>query len=300
MRAMWRLLAELGAAIVGIATLVFLAFAVVPVDPARSVLGPNASEQAVKALRSEYGLDAPLPARYFRTMSRLFQGDFGQSFYFDRPARSIVLGLAPVTLARTGAALLLGLVLGMGAAWCFGVLGWHRWGRPVLVALQSVPSFCAMLLILWFCSRTFGRTPIGSAGLYELMTVVGAAAYPVGAIAYYVLERMSPVEGIPRHIDFLRMLGAPQKYQQLTMLRDAFPGALAITINALSVVLTAVSFAELIFGLRGFGIVFIRSCERGDLSVVMAGSMILCVVVILVQRLGDAVLRRIDPRFADA
>ncbi len=293
-----RLITELLAALVGIATLIFLAFAVVPVDPARTILGPNASEEAVQTLRREYGLDAPLPARYFQTMTRLLRGDFGQSFYFDQPAGTVVRGLAPITLGRTGLALVLGFVVGMGSAWCLGVLGLHRWGRPLLVTLQSVPSFCAMLLILWFCSRAFGGTPIGSTGLYEFMTILGASAYPAGAVGYYVLERMSPVEGTPRHIEFLRMLGAPRRYQQVTMLRDAVPGAFAITVNALSVVLTAVSFAELIFGLRGFGIVFIRSCERGDLSVVIAGSMILCAMVILVQRIADAVLRTIDPRFA--
>ncbi|MCI0420332.1 MAG: ABC transporter permease [Acidobacteria bacterium] len=297
MRLAGQLVLELALALVGIYTLVFLAFAVLPVDPARAVLGPTASAQAVAKLRHDFGLEEPLPARYWRTLSRMAAGDFGQSFYFQRPAGQIVSELAPRTLGRAALALVLGFALGLLAG---RVAGGRRvgWLRNVLVALQSIPSFCVMLILLWAASRLFAMTPLHSPFLYEVLAVCGAAAYPTGSIGLFVSERIAPTGSRPRHVEFLEMLHAPRSYIVWVLWQEAVPGAIAILINSFGIVLTAVSFAELIFGIDGFGIVFFRSCERGDLSLVTAGTLLLSLIVIVIQKIGDTALRVLDPRVA--
>jgi peptide/nickel transport system permease protein len=55
-------------------TMVFFAMAVLPVDPARAILGPFASAPAVEQLRAELGLNRPLPERYFRSVFSMLRG----------------------------------------------------------------------------------------------------------------------------------------------------------------------------------------------------------------------------------
>ncbi len=290
-----KVVVELFVALLGIYTLVFVAFAVLPVDPARAVLGANASVEATERLRVEFGLDRPLPARYLLSLRRMASGEFGESFYFRRPAGDVVWDLAPVTLMRTGGALVLGVLAGslLGR---FGGGAGARVLRSAFVFLQSVPSFCLMLLMLWAASRLLSLTPLRAPGLYSALAVVGAAAYPTGAIGVFVLDRISPTGASPRHIEFLRMLHAPAGYIVRTRWIESFPGALMIATNAVGVALTGIAFGEFIFGISGFGVVFFRSCERGDMSVVIAGTLILSLVILVIQRVGDAVLGTIDPR----
>ena len=112
MNGWFRFAFRLGGSLFAIYTVVFLAFAVVPLDPARAVLGPNASQQAVERLREEFGLNRPLPVRYFTTLRQMLAGDFGSSYYLNKPALEVVLATAPKTFARTGIALLGGLIVG--------------------------------------------------------------------------------------------------------------------------------------------------------------------------------------------
>jgi len=290
-------IAEIALSLLVIYTLVFLAFAVVPIDPARAVLGPNAPEPAVARLREDFGLQRPLPVRYWMTLRRMLVGDFGTSFYLRRPAREVVLDFAPRTLGRAAIGLLGGAAVGLMIGRLTRRDG-RRVLRVILVFLQSIPSFCLVLVLLWTTARLLGRTPLGSPGLYELLAVCGAAAYPAGAIGLFVLERTAPAGAVPRHVEFLEMLGAPPRYIHNVLWKESVPGAIAIGINAVGIALTAVFFGELIFGIRGFGLVFIRSVERGDLSIVIAGSMLLSLVVVTVQKAGDVVLRLVDPRIS--
>jgi len=286
---------RLGGSLFAIYTVVFLAFAVVPLDPARAVLGPNASEQAVERLREEFGLNRSLPVRYFATLRQMLSGDFGSSYYLNKPALEVVRATAPKTFARTGIALLSGLLVG-ALAGAFPITRGRRVLSVSLVVMQSIPSFCVMLIFLWAASRLLGCTPLQSPRLYELLTLCGAAAYTTGAVGLFVLQRTSPEGMQPRHIEFLEMLGAPAEYVHSVRWKESLPGAIAIMLNAFGVALTAVMFAELIFGILGFGLVFLRSCERGDLSIVVAGAMIIAAIVVTIQRIGDFMLQVVDPR----
>ena len=94
-------------------TIVFFAVSIMPVDPARAIVGPYASESAIAAVREQFGLDRSLPVQYLLMLKQLLRGNFGTSFYFNQPAIEVLRQLAPVTLGRCLAALLLGSALGL-------------------------------------------------------------------------------------------------------------------------------------------------------------------------------------------
>ena len=68
-----------------VTALAFFAFSIIPGDPTDTILGLEATEQQVAALRAELGLDLPLPVRYFRWLGDFLRGDLGVSYNFDIP-----------------------------------------------------------------------------------------------------------------------------------------------------------------------------------------------------------------------
>ena len=99
-----------------VVTLVFLAFQLIPGDPARMYVGVDASQEAVEKVRQDLGLDQPVWTQYVTYMSRLAVGDLGKSIYTRRP---VVQELAPrfwntvqLSLAAIVFATVIGVLLG--------------------------------------------------------------------------------------------------------------------------------------------------------------------------------------------
>src|SRR5277367_6325685 len=70
-------------------------------------LNPQVSAETVAALRSQYGLDQPLPVRYGRWVESVVRGDWGYSFAYNAPVRSLLVARVRNTLFLTSLATLL-------------------------------------------------------------------------------------------------------------------------------------------------------------------------------------------------
>ena len=127
-----------------VATAGFLLVEMIPGDPARSLAGPSASEATVQRIREAYGFDDPLPQRYLLTMTRMVQGDLGDSFSRGEPVATVIARSLPQTLTLTALAFLAELAIGVPLA-LWVVSRRSRWADRFLLgsaALTSaVPSF---------------------------------------------------------------------------------------------------------------------------------------------------------------
>ena len=94
------------------------------------------------------------------------------------------------------------------------------------------------------------------------------------------------------------MLHAPRRHISAMLIWEAMPGVMAVTLNAFGPTLTGISLGELIFSSRGFGLVFFRSCERGDISIVAGGTLMLALALLLLQRFGDLIQQSVDTRIS--
>ena len=90
-----------------VSVLAFVAFSVIPGDPTSSVLGIEATDEQVAALRARLGLDLPVWQRYLRWLAAFVTGDFGQSYKFGLPVAELLASRAEVTLVLAGAAFVL-------------------------------------------------------------------------------------------------------------------------------------------------------------------------------------------------
>ena len=151
------LLRRLGISIIvliGVSMLIFAIARVIPGDPARIALGPNAKAEQISKLRSEMHLDEPLPVQYGYFIRDLSRGDLGTSLYTNRPVTKDIAQFLPATLELVFFAgvvmIMLGLPLGILAARYRG-----RWPDHLIRILSlitvSAPSFVwAVIFMLLF------------------------------------------------------------------------------------------------------------------------------------------------------
>jgi len=134
--------------------LIFAIARIIPGDPARIALGPNATAEQISKLRGEMHLDEPLPVQYGHFLSDLSRGDLGTSLYTNRPVTTDIIQFLPATLELVFLAgfimVLVGLPLGILAARYRG-----RWPDLVVRVLSlltvSAPGFVwAVILMLLF------------------------------------------------------------------------------------------------------------------------------------------------------
>src|SRR3954471_14375774 len=81
-----------------IVTLTFAATFLSPIDPARSYAGLRASEQVVRQVRHDFGLDRALYVQYAKYLDRLVHGDLGESFSTGQPVLRSIFDRLPETI----------------------------------------------------------------------------------------------------------------------------------------------------------------------------------------------------------
>jgi peptide/nickel transport system permease protein len=89
---------QLGTVLLLSSFIVFAIGALLPGDPAITVLGENATAQQREQLRETLGLDDPLPLRYLRWAGKAVRGDLGTSLRTQEPVAEILAKRVPVTL----------------------------------------------------------------------------------------------------------------------------------------------------------------------------------------------------------
>lgn len=140
--------------LIGVSMLIFAIARIIPGDPARIALGPNANAEQIDKLRSDMHLDESLLVQYGFFIRDLSRGDLGTSLYTNRPVTKDIAQFLPATLELVIFAgiimIMLGLPLGIMAARYRG-----RWPDHLIRILSlitvSAPGFVwAVILMLLF------------------------------------------------------------------------------------------------------------------------------------------------------
>lgn len=140
--------------LIGVSILIFGIARVIPGDPARIALGPNATDEQISNLRQQMHLDEPLVVQYGHFLNNLRQGDLGTSLYTNRPVTRDIADFLPATLELVIIAGILmvsiGIPLGIWSARFRGRFADHLI-RVISLLGVSAPSFVwAVILMLLF------------------------------------------------------------------------------------------------------------------------------------------------------
>ena len=126
-------------------------------------LNPQISPETVAALRAQYGLDQPLPVKYFRWVKSVLRGEWGYSFAYNQPVRSLLVVRSRNTLLLTTLAMILAWLIAVPVGvWVASRRG--RWEDQLTSAstslLLSVPELVLALGLLYLVIRTHAL-PVG-------------------------------------------------------------------------------------------------------------------------------------------
>jgi peptide/nickel transport system permease protein len=157
-----RLLATIPVLLI-VAVLVFLMLRLTPGDPAAILAGDAANNEQIARIRTNLGLDQPIPVQFGIWMGNLVKGDLGESFYYKTKVTTLIgqrieptLSLAALTIAI---AVFVAVPLGVLAAWRFG--GWFD--RSLMAASVigfSIPVFVLAYILIWIVSLKLGWLPV--------------------------------------------------------------------------------------------------------------------------------------------
>src|SRR5438445_2451775 len=148
-------------------TAIFVLARLVPGDAAAVILGDQASEAALQAMRAKLGLNQPVYLQYFAFLGDVLRGNLGQSLSSGRSVISEVLLVLPYTIELTVAAIVIGVALGLplGIAAAIGRNGWMDYvSRLVSLIGLSFPAFVSGILLLIVFAIQLGWLPVLSLG----------------------------------------------------------------------------------------------------------------------------------------
>lgn len=301
-------LLSLGLSLIAASVAIFFVVEIIPGDPARLMLGINATQDAVDALRTQLGLDQGLLARYWLWVSGLVQGDFGVSYTYHVPVAEMVQGRVWVSLPLALYALLLSTLI----AFPIGILAaakrgsWADW--LVMGSTQlgvAIPNFWfAMLMVSVFAIKYRLFTAGGFPGWENPLLALKALTLPAFVLA---LPQASILARVMRSSlldtlseDFMRTARAKGRTARGAMVHHALRNAMipVLTIIGLqfSFLLAGAIIIEKIFFLPGLGSMIFTAITQRDLIVVESVVMLLVFAVILVTFLVDITYALIDPR----
>jgi len=150
--------------LLGAVTFTFTLATLVPSDPARAALGPDATETQVANYRRERGLDQPLPVQYLRYLTAITRGDFGTSIVTRTPViddlRTFVPATVELLIPSLAIAVVFGFALGVAAAFYRGT--WvDQASRLISLIGLSMPVFWLGLVLQLLFFRLLGWFPAG-------------------------------------------------------------------------------------------------------------------------------------------
>jgi peptide/nickel transport system permease protein len=304
-----RRLLSLSLSLIAASLVIFLVMEVVPGDPASFMMGINADPQAVAALRTQLGLDQPLPLRYLGWVAGLLQGDLGISYTYRVPVSELIAERVVISLPLTLYALALSTLIAFPA----GILAASRRNSAadlsVMGATQlgvAIPNFWfAMILVLVFAVNlrwfSAGGFPGWEAGFWPAMKALTlpaiALALPQASILARVM-RSSLIDTLNE--DFMRTARAKGLTRGQALRRHALRNALipVLTIIGLqfSFLLAGGIIIENVFYLPGLGRLAFQAITQRDLIVVRSVVILLVFAVIVVTFLVDLAYAAADPR----
>jgi peptide/nickel transport system permease protein len=309
--------------VLGVATIVFFAVNLAPGDPTLYYLSPGMTQEVVEQMRTNFGLDDPVPVRYVKWMGAMLTGDFGYSITHSRPVLDVLADFLPNTLLLSAAALGVAFLVGVLIGTVQAVRQYSLFDSGtsvVLLFFYSMPSFwLALMLILTFSlfARNVWDWPfwLPASGMtatnHDFMSL-GERAWdrvvhlvlPTAALALVLTAgiarymRGSMLEVIRQ--DYVRTARAKGLPERVVVFKHALRNALLPIITLVGlyipVLFSGAVFVESIFAWPGMGRMIFDAINTRDYPLVMAGSFFFACMVVAANLVADILYAIADPR----
>jgi peptide/nickel transport system permease protein len=288
---------------------VFAITDILPGDPAQVILGVNAADDTLAALREQMGLNEPLIFRYLSWISDLSRLDLGTSYTYSVPVSELVSERLWISLPLAVMALALSTLIAIPV----GVLAAsNRNGVIDVVAMAitqlgiAIPNFWFALLLVLLFALTFTIFPAGGfagwdAGIFPALLSLTLPAVSLALPQASILARVMRSSLLDVHQeDYMRTARAKGLPPLSVLWRHGVRNALipVLTIMGLqfSFLIAGTIIIENIFYLPGLGRLIFQAIAQRDLIVLQSVILMLVAAVIAVNLLVDIAYGFVDPR----
>ncbi len=288
---------------------IFVILEVLPGDPALLILGMEAQDDTLAALRAQMGLDRPAPVRYLTWIGGLLSGSSGISHTYAVPVSELIgerlLITVPLALLALVVSTIIAVPLGMFAAvrrgrlGDYGVMGFSQIGMAIPNFWFGIIAILVFAVALgWFPSTGFPGWDAGAGvALWALVLPVFSLALPEAAILARV-TRASVLETLGA--DYVRTARAKGIRERRVLwghvLRNALIPMTTILGLQFAFLLAGSIVIESVFSLPGLGRLIFQAVSARDLVVVRDVVLLLVCFVVVVNFLVDIAYGVIDPR----
>ncbi len=272
-----------------------------PGEPARLILGTNATQEAVDQLTVKLGYDKPFLVRYANYVLDAFQGDLGASWQTDRSVFSEVAARFPTTIRLALFAIVLAVLIGIPLGVLAAVKQYSVFdgvGTAMAMLMASIPSFwLAMMLIILF-SVHLGWLPSYGASTFAhyILPSVAMACPEIAVLLRFTRSTM--LESIRQ--DYVRTARAKGQREGIVIFDHALKNALlpvvTVTGTEFCGLLGGVVTIETIFSINGIGLLIYNSILSKDVPMVTGCAVFLATTVMLMMLCIDIIYAFIDPR----
>lgn len=288
--------------IIGVSFIVFGLLELSPGDPARNILGTNASPAEVEALREEMGLNDPFLVRYGRFLSDLvLRGDLGDSYISKTPVVDEIATRAGYTFKLAVLAITVAILIGIPSGIISAVKQYSLFDNiTTILALLGIcmPVFWLGLLLILTFSVKLGWLP--SSGFDSLNQMI-LPSLALGAQSISVLTRMtrsSMLEVIRQ--DYIRTVRAKGQKEKVVVLKHALGNALIPILTTVGTqfgqLLGGAVMTEVIFSIPGVGRLMVDSIKMRDTPMVLGCILFVAVAFAIVNLIVDLLYSFVDPR----
>jgi peptide/nickel transport system permease protein len=301
-----RRLLQVAATVVLVALLTFALMRLLPGDPVLVLLGDRATDANIARLRQQMGLDESLLTQFLLYVWNLLNLRLGDSITMRVPVTALIVERLPVTLALTGLATLLALVMAVPLALAASLRENGIADTIIRVVSQlglSTPVFYLGLILLITLAAGLGWFPVGGIGdsliddLHHLFLPALTLALSLAAVLMRNL-RVALTEVL--HAEFVSFAAAKGISRRLLLGRHVLRNALVSTINLLGIhigsLVGGAVITETVFAIPGVGRLMIDSIFARDYAVMQGATLVIAVMVSLVFLATDAVQALLDPR----
>jgi peptide/nickel transport system permease protein len=287
--------------IFGVLLLTFLLIHLVPGDPVEVMLGESASIADRETLRTDLGLNQPLITQFGRYISKLAQGDLGQSIHTKTPIIELIKTRYPATLKLAVLSLIIGLAIGIPLG-IYAALRNGKWQDFVVtivsVRLSAMPAFWLGPMLMLVFAVWLGWLPVSG---MESRTSIILPAITLGFGLSAILTRMTRTSLLEvLNDDFIRTARAKGLSEKTVIVKHALRAALLpiITIVGLQMgsLLAGTVITETIFSWDGIGRLLVESIEKRDYPVTQACVLVVALSYVLVNLFTDIIYKFADPR----
>ena len=287
--------------LLGVSFIIFCLMEITPGDPARQILGPDASEEAVLAMREELRLDDPFAVRYISYIAGVLHGDFGTSYTTKEPVIHELFARYPTTVLFAVLTVLIASLIGIPLG-IISATKQYSWVDSLSTSFAmlgvSIPTFwLGLMLMLLFALRLEWLPATGFYGpIYWILPAI-TVGLPASA-GIIRMTRSSMLEVV--RLDYIRTARAKGQTERKIIYGHALENAMIPVITVVGITfgqsLGGQIVTEQVFAVPGLGKLMVEAINARNYPVVEGGVLLIAFAYCVINLLVDIIYAYLDPR----